>query len=735
MLVTLATLRPALADFCDSFAKLTMWFVNLDDKLQVMSVIEKSNPQHRYPRLFSTKYLQQLHALHMLEEHRIESTSLLNDSLSSVVHGVDRRHVGQLLSFHDQNFTHLADFISTLLEFAKSSPRLIEDLAPAIQALSDELKNPDLVDMRPSLNDRIAMAHALWDNVEAVLSASINEHMSLLSHDGTFSVIQALTDLLKVCLQSSHERGQRLVLNYQQQYPKLSSEQCIEALVWRWRANVLTGIIKSTQMQLRVMAVTAMCTDLVSMWKQSGNSPDEPAGEFLLHVGNYLLQIGLIEYLTGPNCHPEIITESANVLGFLVATKQIRDEHIERVWLGMSSDQNPRLAEALTRVLGMIINLSDSQGLINLCQRLQALPLSNFNASFRSTWENVLRRIAQRSNIDHIALTSHPFTLCLRLLREASVPTKGSGVADLELYHTSLQKFRELLSHGLSPEIRKELYESCMEDLSADSTTTLGSICALAILLRLGGARDLENLVLHHDFVRLLVEELEKAIKNSRDAGVSSILSGQLNARRRELVGDILAEYPSYLSDELGLRLWNLLVGQQSLSLEDRMAGWQIVAAVASKASDAGHDNHFIQTAFSTYLPSLPANTFCDGMHRFISQDLLSTVDKTSDFMLDDSVQISQSAIPQLWRMILSTRDSFLAERVMRTLAVEVCLDNQLIYSYPVHRARKVHLSLVNRCLAQLRDAAQSLTTSTEESLTVEDEPMVLIASAEQVND
>lgn len=733
----LEALRPPFMQICSTFVELTAVFIAYDritlGEYQTASGVSQQPP----PCLFSPGYLQQIHSL--LRRDMSESDRDRSLGPMAPLKPVDDASffISKLLSAPTGNIRSLGNLVTGLVDIVPIHPKLSASLAPVCLVAADvlceswrtlALGHPGVVQARENLE----LGHDIWGAISTSLALTIEKHVTSLNGDSTSCQIQALTDILKLCLHGDHALATTMLSNHRIRYPELSPDYNIDAIAWEWRFDVLDKLIRSSQMQLRVMAVTTMCNELVGVWKRHGETGDESGSSFLAHIGQYLIKNNLIEYILSPNCHPELVVESANIVGFLVVTKLYQPEHTDRLWQGMTSTQDPRVADALARMIGTITNLFDYATLLGICNKLQTLPIDGFNSSIRTLWDNVLRQMVAKCVAEHRTLTFHPYDLCLRLLRESSVCASGSQVAYPEIQHTVMLKFKELLGHGPDAEGRMMLYQSCIDDISATSPTSLGSLSCLSMAIRPGLVGELHLLTEKHGLARLIVEELEHAAKAGRAAGVFSVLSGPPNSPRRDFVTNMILLQPASLNNVLGERLWNILIGPQSPCQDDRNAGWQILIGILRQKPQ---ENSFLRAALSQYLPALPSSCFCEGTHGFIREHVLSLVDNNPEFVFDDDTELAQSGIEQLWRIILEASDVTIVDLAIRTLAHDVYMESKSIRAYPFHRTRQVHLSLVNRCLTQLREAAQKIKAFRDGTTSVEDESMVVVASESQIQE
>ncbi|KAK5989046.1 Ubiquitin carboxyl-terminal hydrolase 34-like protein [Cladobotryum mycophilum] len=712
-----ASLQTTIVQLYSKLAELTALFVGID-RYTIREWHTSTNRSDTYsPLLFSIGYLQQFHNLMRRPEPPVD-IDIASDSPKSR---------GSIES--------LGNLASELIEVIQTFPRMADSLAPVVQVLSHCLR-VSYQTLRKGQQDvsrvkqQLKFGHGLWHTISSFLNTTIEKHITYFSSDSASSEIGALAEILRWCLESDHEDATAVLKDHQQTYPGIPPKLTTEAVSLEWKLSMLGKLIRCSQMQLRVMAVTNLCADLVAIWKRLCDASEEHNIVLLNHLGTHLLQIKLIDYIIGPNCHPEIIVESANIVGFLVVTKLYRAEHTDRLWQGITASQDPRVADAQTRMVTTIANLFDYLGLLGFCEKFQTLPIDGFNPALRILWDTVLREMVARCQIERTTLSFLPYKICLRLLRESSVCASGSQVANPEIQHAVMQKFKDLLTYGPDPQGRRELYLSCIEDVAAKSPTTLGSLWCLSMAIRPAIIGEMKVLTEQHDLVRLIVEELEHAIKAGQLAGVPAVLSGSTNQPRRDFITNIIQLEPDALLNDLGSRLWDILVGPRSPCSDDRKSGWDIIIDIVRRTTDG---NPFIQMCVSQHLPRLPSRCFSEGMLEFVKEQVFRFVNENLDCALDDDALVAKTSIEDLWRIILTADDVAIVELAIQTMAIDVYLESNAIISYQANRARQVHLSLVARCLNQMKDAAGKLKAASDGTSSGDDESMVIVATDEEV--
>ncbi|KAK7213607.1 hypothetical protein V2G26_020785 [Clonostachys chloroleuca] len=308
-------LRELVFDFQMDFVQLTAILVEIDISLLHSSpgqIVSGESP----PELFSGVFLHHLHLLTrrdnlLYDDECFEISGItlgVSDDKASLVKKFDSALNGSLGRL-DELATLLA---GALLSFPKLLVHLayVTEMVFCVAQLEFCLPIPQSNGVGRRLRD-LGTEHQLFLTASTCLEHLFEKKVTQLTTDGVSCMISSLAELLKVCMQGNHRQAEDIHAQHQNDHGYLPSASVPEAVSFEWRFDVLGKLIRSSQMQLRVLAATTMCTELVSLWRRLGEHPENP---LLKHLGTYLLRSQIIEYIIGPNCHPEIIVESSNIV-------------------------------------------------------------------------------------------------------------------------------------------------------------------------------------------------------------------------------------------------------------------------------------------------------------------------------------------------------------------------------------------------------------------------------------
>ncbi|KAK3391910.1 hypothetical protein B0T20DRAFT_488983 [Sordaria brevicollis] len=535
----------------------------------------------------------------------------------------------------------------------------------------------------------------LSPKLEAIVTGDDQKH---LLWDPTLRHLNTLTWIYQQCVTVEGAIPMAERLRLRQGLNRLSSRYLPEALAYLWKFRMYSTLIMSGQMQLRIRSASGMGADLVQFHRRYNCPPDDSSVPFLKHIAGYLMESGLVSYILGPKCHPEVTLESSNIVGFLAVTRTYTADHTDLTFHTIQSTQDPRISSALINMVNKIVHIFEPPELLYFCTKLEAMPLDFFNSTMREFCGAVLNHLVEK--VERIGTNPTPYSLCVRLVRDSAVFGSQSRFAHPETHHFAIQKFSDLLRQGLTQEIRMQIYQECLRDISVRTPFALGSLWILARMTRSSAGRELRMLANDHDLVRIFIDEFEAAIPTARAAGFPAVISGYATTPRRDLLAWVLGDGSPEIPSDTGPKLWNLLVGAEAACEEDRIAGWKLLQDNSSST--------FASTCFTEFLPLLAPEFFTLGTIDFIRTGILSVI-HAPRLLVEEPDSIGHFGIEQLWRIILSVPEGSIEKPAIDLLVGEVYMGKSSTGPVPLPIARQLHLALAERCLDQLISAAKKL--------------------------
>jgi ubiquitin carboxyl-terminal hydrolase 34 len=682
-----------------------------------------ANPEHSDFEIFSTQFLNNISGIVRKEDpyaHQAEGIPELANMATMFLNALG----GSMLPLHDLVRLHsdlLSRFPRKTLDYLPPTCGMVETLARYAHGyLEHDSTSEDELAAEQS-RQTLVLGYRFFIVVSHALATALEKHVNHLNADTAKALLNSLTTLYEILLQSNNGEMASLVEAKGAALPDISAQYVADAVTMEWRVDLLAKMIRSRQMQLRVAAATILCGDLVNLWKRHQEfGEDAHHLEYLRHVSRFLIGTELIDYIFGPTCHPEITQESFNIIGFLMVTKTFSIAHTDLFWQTVTSSQDPRVAQAVCRMMQRVVSFMTPDDHSYLCEKLCALPMDGFVPYVRDLCSSLISAMQQtRPGHSPGVQSVLPYRLCLRLLQQSSATNSDGSATHMEIYSFAAQKLRDLLTYA-SAAIRTELRLICLNDIAAKTATTSGSLTALYTLLRPTMPQALLELIEQYDFATVLVDEIASATSNAQRIAPSSVYGAPIGTARRDFVFQIISYHGDLLDSQLGRRLWNLLVGRETACQDDRVLAWQ---GLNTAAKEQGFEGRFLNTCVQEYLPDLPPALYCDGTLDFL-RSALNPLMTEPDVFLDDANKFASCALELLWQMILTSHRSIEREAI-RMLVSDIYIDSEAIRCFPVTRVRTLHFGLLNRCLQQMETAAQQMRVIVN-GRSSGDDPMVL---------
>ena len=714
-------LRPLISMFCRSFARLTAHFVEFDTEVTDL------------PCLISPPFVA---ALTSMTERRL----LADEDRQELQHAEDDIH-GTLFAFLKYNHAPPNGTITPLMQLLEAqvcvplSAQAVDNcftMTALMSSLSRESYRKLTRTIQPenmtlTLTSRLAQGLKALEIGRGMFEAAIKDHTDFLNSEQTSQQILALGELIYISLRMNPNKAASLAANTTDAYPGIQPIQFPDAFVMNWKLEVYSCLVKNSQMSLRLMAVDNLAAELVSFWRRYNDQGTTLS--VVKYVADTVLASDVVSYFLSPTCHPEVTERSFNVIGFLAISQTYTQAETDLFWRSVLTTQDP---SNLLKMMADVIQYFSHDTAVYFCERFMDVPVSAFTAHMRNLCAGVFRHLLvptapRPDSLDE----SIPFKVCLRLVRELSAPAEDGSVKYPEVLRYFVDKMEDVLKHigGIDIALqRHHLYRACISGIEAKSDAVLGSLSAILIINRFAndGVTDLEFLMTEENLTQLLVDNLEHVIQSMPSSIRAPVVNGLANSPRRDMLFYILSAYSSTLTPELSSRLWDLTFGKSATCDADRDASWAILISFCS-GELMQRDNPFLLQCLDTYISSLPAYCFCQGLLTFLQDwlvpelrdpacDLLITearyeaAEKARDSSDDAPGRTANSiALEQLWHVVLTTPTNTIEHGATQLLVKQVYIDSRAIRSSSPENMRMVHMALIERCLRQISSAAKKL--------------------------
>lgn len=379
-----------------------------------------------------------------------------------------------------------------------------------------------------------------------------------------------------------------------------------------------------------------------------------------------------------------------------------------------------------------IFNISDYPLLLYLVTKLNEVPLTAWDARIITYAVSLLNNTIGKwkETRQGYGMDEPPYHCCIRLIREAS----GDESLTLNKRRTmsifASQNLENLLDFGPSDQDRLRLYEDCISDIANHTAFATGSICVINILLRHDTRMDIATLAKEFRLADLVIAEFEQMIDQMAQGLQDARCFDEALTARLDLLQHIIMATPDSISSERGWTLWEAMVGSKAPSDQARDSA---LVMLVNTTMTLRKRNPFIDACISEYLPKLPPRFFTRNILFFVSQ-----VSQYGNF-LEQTNQYAEGSpsdmlgVDMLWRIALVAPSNTVERKAIETL-VAAYLDSPKARGAPKAAIERMHVEVVERCVRQLTTAASQLKAFTDGTSSGEDEPMVVVASDEQIH-
>lgn len=635
----------------------------------------------------------------------------------------------------------VSQIIKGLLDRSQSTPSLTQRLWAPLSTVNRILHhynslldtNNEISNTSPRTLQNVPLeAYELFQAVDTTLQTFVSKQVSALSLETCQSLVQQLSSLL-LSIAMADEDLNALRLRERMGLGQVFDNGLGPAIVeLAWKFLLLKKCILEGRMEIRVQGVETMQQELVAVYnkyvQRKTAYKDHPVAQYL---SDFMLANKLVEYFVGVESHPQLISRCGNIIGFLVITSRYSEAESDAIWKAVTTSPDSRIVDAILQMLMSFFNISPYETLLYLTTKLIELALEAYDSSMiyygRALLEN-LRRTWKDKRPDG-SLDMPPYHLCIRLIRQSAAENSIPFHRTREIHVFALTELQSLLNLGPSDSDRKLIYEECVKDISCRTAYATGSFAAINALLAQNPEGDIRMLADESDLTNLVIEDFAHVIDVERTLSSTSRTLDESLTVRLELLQSIIIHIPNTITAEAGQRLWEVMLGGEALHDRARQSAWSMLSKAIRSCQKR---NSFIDRCVGDYLPNLDS--------RFITAGCLSFVQQVTHYEsrlahLRHGTQEYESgplASELLWHISLVAPSGGIELDAIHML-VALCLDSPKATDMSV-ALEVMQIDVVKRCIGQLTAAASKLKSFSDGTSSGEDEPMVVVASDEEVN-
>ncbi|KAL4978597.1 hypothetical protein BDW66DRAFT_16203 [Aspergillus desertorum] len=617
----------------------------------------------------------------------------------------------------------LTAYISSIAALIPRWPQLSQPLIQALRVVHD-LAEPRNNNSGYGVDDQLTDIHGhqqamnaiynLVQSVDALYQDHITKKSPWITNDASATVLRHLSNTYMALCNQNTRLALRVADDLSIHVPEDAPPSSLPVIVfYGWRFGVLKKHIMDGRMELRVAGIDTMQGDFVNVYSQYIRR-DIPTGlhnpvvQFMLKM---LRESRIVEYMVSIESHPQLISRSHNIVGFLIVTGTYTDADTDTIWRTVTESPDSR---TVSEVLGMLMKTfslhHDLSGLLYLCSKLLELPLTHFDQRMVEFCEQLFLVLRERNPVrqdsfDRLQVDVRPLRLCVRLIRE-SAATEDLAVDQ----KASLQKFAgaqlsSFMDVGLSDADKMDIYERCVQDIAEKNHFSVGSIQALNALLSSQDSQEIRKLATEFNLTHLLISEMAEVVQGHRtDFADNFSRNGFIS--RVQILSRIIERVPDSITSELGDLLWQKIFMSSSFPQQGRRILWDTFCAITRQIMV---ENPFIDRCIQQYLPKLsPSADYSLEVLAFAKETINYEIRFHPPSSATENEVISIPGMDRIWNFILTAPPNSI-EADATAFAIEVYLDHSIIHRSPSSSVEATHMALVDRCVDQLKSAASKL--------------------------
>lgn len=512
-----------------------------------------------------------------------------------------------------------------------------------------------------------------------------------------------------------------------------------------WKFKTLRKFITNGRMELRVYGVDTMSNDLIQVYKERiiGRPPPATADPLVRFLVKFIQENQLIDYIVGVDSHPQLIRRSHNVVGFLCVSGTYADSTTDNIWKTILESQDPRTVHEVFNLLSNC-HVYDLHALSYICKKLLNYPFERFDAHVLQFTVGLLEKIRSHGESSSQQDTDPVIRqLFIRLLREASMEEnlalEQAGVIRKEFSrHLGTALSLGLIEAGtisIDDEELSHIISEATENLRAHNKYSSGDVLVLTTLIPMLRRDTLPDMVAKFDLIGLLVADLAY-IRNQFEL---SLLRDNVPVASFEVAYDVRASLlyvlmllaPDTFSEASVESLWSSFFTAEKLPPSVRARAWDTLTHVM-RMRQVKDPNPVLDLIIDKHLQSLGSQDYDDRLLEFLKISVSYTIRHSPQTPPDAEDVVVIPGIDRIWRVMLEAPPNTV-ENQATDFIIQQYLDHQLI----TRRSRPVidatHSSLVDRCVRQVMASASKLKSYTDGTMSGEDEPMVIIASEQEI--
>jgi len=469
-----------------------------------------------------------------------------------------------------------------------------------------------------------------------------------------------------------------------------------------WKFKVLRKYIVKGRMELRVMGIGFMDNALVDLWKEYNATTLSVNHPVMQYLADFLLHERLVDYIISVDSHPQLISRSGNIVGFLVVTHRYSNAQTDAIWNTVSYSSDPRMVSATMTMLRGIFGLMDEADQLYLGTKLYELPIESCTIDILRFLRELTHKLQQRQ-LDWTGTDpkARPWNVCIRVMQDTS-PSKETTKLFTALHTEAFEQLR-VIAPVISLEERHRIFQECITQIAGKSAKATASVRIIHVLASTMPFGDTGYFKDNPNAARNILEELCAFVQRNR-AMSYDLQEVQALQYRLELLSLFIHRIPDAIPVELYEDIWDHLIGKYAHTNHLRDMAWsKFLDAVQNKP-----ENDFCEQLVTTCVPALDPQYYTIGLFDFVAAYKFPTISQKVLTEQGEKELLQIRGADLLWAMILSAPPQTIEDRAARLLASRY-LELDPDHGITLEGVEQAHIALVDQCMEELLSVYKSL--------------------------
>ena len=521
--------------------------------------------------------------------------------------------------------------------------------------------------------------------------------------------IDALSNTWRFLMMVDHEQLTQALEPWREIAPQASSLEFAEIQRYSVQLTAYRRLLGKGRLEIRVLGAFKMGQALLDLYNFSADPDNEMNQRIRQSTADWVINEKALEQIVSIDSHPSVVCQSTNIMGFLTSTHTWTTSMTDAVFDTICASQDPRMTSAILDTLASAMNFAHLEILKGLCVHAYGLPMDVISYVILSFIQHLTALIFSKDEAPELLAQSLGFLV--RLLRYLSIGSKGMGDEESPLKRFAEDMLSRLSASSPSESVKQKICEDCVKDMESMPPTAAASASALdAVLCGERGPRLIDYVVEQLDAATALSDCLVAHINTTRSHSSDSEVNSSFRTLLKLLI-NLMAYRPHlHLSQDKEARLWQHLVGTDSVSEVYRNEAWHLLSRLCTESVTI---HPFVERCIQEYLSEIDPDSFTAGLVEFIQAAISYRMRVHDEIYRQPLTQVPLAE--HLWDII----DRCKSEKVASFAASALCdfhVTTDFAKTTPLPEIVKCHESFVDHSVTELEKSGQTIRAVSNES-------------------